>query len=162
MVGQEEKRNGYECAPEGEYEPLTPLDDSVVYALILDGSPRSRSILNHMDAIENACGVDHDTIIGEILEQAQSVIAAAKRSARNLKFEPDTFESVVRSSAFFLRSKYRKDSQIEVIAHNIANDRILLEVSYRCGRLCGSRYYVVLQKDGTVWRYASIGIAWIS
>lgn len=158
------KKNGnrYECAPEGEYEPLTPLDDSVVYALILDGSPRSRSILSHMDAIENACGVDHSTIIGGILEEAQSLIAAAKRNARNLKFEPATLESVVRSSAFFLPSKYRKDSQVEVIAHNKADDRILLEVSYRCGRLCGSGYYVVLQKDGSVWRYASIGMAWIS
>jgi hypothetical protein len=161
-LAKKKNGNGYECAPEGEYEPLTPLQDSVLYALILDGSPRSRSILNHMDAIENACGVDHSTIIGGILEQAQSLIAAAKRSARNLKFEPNTLESAVRSSAFFLPSKYRKDNQIEVIARNIANDRILLEVSYRCGRLCGSGYYVVLQKDGTVWRYASIGMAWIS
>jgi hypothetical protein len=161
-LAKKKNGNGYECAPEGEYEPLTPLADSVVYALILDGSPRSRSILNHMDAIENACGVEHSTIIGGILEQTQSLIAAAKRSARNLKFEPDTLESVVRSSAFFLPSKYRKDSQIEVIARNVANDRILLEVSYRCGRLCGSGYYVVLQKDGTAWRYASIGMAWIS
>ena len=161
-LAKKKNGNGYECAPEGEYEPLTPMQDSVVYALILDGSRRSRSILNHMDAIETACGVDHDTIIGDILEQTQSLIAAAKRSAHNLKFEPNTLESVVRSSAFFLRSKYRKDSEIEVIAHNIVNDRILLEVSYRCGSLCGSGYYVVLQKDGTVWRYASIGMAWIS
>lgn len=161
-LAKKKNGNGYECAPEGEYEPLTPLDDSVVYALILDGSTNSRSILNHMDAIESACGVDHSTIIGGILGQAQSLIAAAKRSARNLEFERDSLESVVRSSAFFLPSKYRKDSQIEVVAHNAANDRILLEVSYRCGRLCGSGYYVVLQKDGTVWRYASIGMAWIS
>jgi hypothetical protein len=161
-LAKKKKGNKYKCAPEGEYEPLTPLQDSLVYALILDGSPRSRSILNHMDVIENACGVDHNTIIGDILERAQSLIAAAKRSARNLKFEPNTLESVVRSSAFFLPSKYRKDSEIEVIAHNTAKNRILLEISFRCGRLCGSGYYVVLQKDGTVWRYASIGMAWIS
>lgn len=73
-LAKKKNGSGYECAPEGEYEPLTPMDDSVVYALILDGSPRSRSILNRMDAIENACGVDHNTIIGEILEQAQSLI----------------------------------------------------------------------------------------
>ena len=161
-LAKKKHANGYKCAPEGEYEPLTPLDDSVVYALILDGSPRSKSILNHMDAVENACGVDHSTIIGGILEEANSLIAAAKRSGRNLRFEPDTLESVVRSSAFFLPSKYRKDSQIEMLAHNKANDRILLEVSYRCRSLCGSGYYVVLQKDGTTWRYASIGMAWIS
>jgi len=154
--------NGYECAPEGEYEPLTPLDNSLVYALILDGSPRSRLILKRMLAIEEACVAEGTTIIGEILSQTESLIAAAKESGRNLTFEPDTLEGVIRSAAFFLPSEYRKDSQIEVIAHNTANDRILLEISYRCGRLCGSGYYVVFQKDGTVWRYASIGMAWIS
>ena len=34
---------GYECG--GEYEPLTPVDDSVVCALILDGSFRWRSVM---------------------------------------------------------------------------------------------------------------------
>jgi hypothetical protein len=154
--------NGYECAPEGEYEPLIPLQDSVIYALILDGSPRSRSILQRMRAVEKACVGDGASIIGEILKQAESFIEAAKRSAHNLRIEPDTFERVVRSSAFFLPTEYRNDSQVEVIAHNQADDRILLEVSYRCGMLCGRGYYVVLQKDGTVWRYASIGMAWIS
>jgi hypothetical protein len=154
--------NGHECGEEDEYEPLTPLDDSLVYALILDGSPHSRSILENMLAVEKACVSEGTTIIGEILSQAESLMVAAKENAGNLKFEPATLEGVIRSSAFFLPSEYRKDSQIEVIAHNIANDRILLEASYRCGRLCGSGYYVVLQKDGAVWRYASIGMAWIS
>ena len=152
---------GYDCGKEDEYEPLTQ-DDFLAYALILDGSSRSSSILDHMDAIEKACGVGHTTIVGEILGQSRSLIVAAKRFGRNLKFEPDTLEGVVRSSAFFLPSKYRKGSQVEVIAHNKADDRILLEVSYRCGRLCGSGYFVVLQRDGTAWRYASIGMAWIS
>jgi len=161
-LAKKKNGNGYECAPEGEYEPLIPLDDSVVYALILDGSPRSRLILQRMLAVEKACVAEGATIIGEILEQEESLIEAAKRSARNLRIDSDTLESVVRSSAFFLPSKYRKDSQIEVIAHNKANDRLLLEVSYRCDSLCGSGYYVVLQKDGPFWRYASIGMAWIS
>ena len=55
-LAKKKNGNGYECAPEGEYMPLTPLNASVVYALILNGSPRSKSIPNHMDAIENACG----------------------------------------------------------------------------------------------------------
>jgi len=161
-LAKKDKGNGYECGEEDEYEPLTPLADSLVYALILDGSPRSRLILKHMLAIEKACVAEGTTIIGEILTQAESLIVAAKENGQNLEFEPDTLEGVIRSAAFFLPSEYRKDSQIEVIAHNTANDRILLEISYRCGRLCGSGYYVVFQKDGTVWRYASIGMAWIS
>ena len=92
----------------------------------------------------------------------QNLIVAAKENGHNLKFEPDTLEGVIRSAAFFLPSEYRKDSRIEVIARNKTEDSILLEVSYVCGRLCGSGYHVVLQKDGIVWRYASIGIAWIS
>jgi hypothetical protein len=161
-LAKKHKGNGYDCGEEDEYEPLTPLDDSLAYALILDGSPRSMSILKSMLAIEKACVAEGTTILGEVVSQAQSLIAAAKENAHNLHFEPSTLEEVVRSSAFFLPSEYRKDSRIEVVAHNKAEDRLLLEVSYVCGRLCGSGYYVVLQKDGTVWRYASIGMAWIS
>ena len=161
-LAKKDKGNGYECGEEDQYEPLTPLADSLVYALILDGSPHSRLILKHMLAIEKACVAEGTTIIGEILSQAESLIVAAKENAHNLEFEPDTLEEVIRSAAFFLPAEYRKDSRIEVIARNNTEGRILLEVSYVCGRLCGSGYDVVLQKDGTVWRYASIGMAWIS
>jgi hypothetical protein len=150
---------GYECGE--DYEPLTPMDDSVVYALILDGSSRARSLLDKMRAFEKACATG-PTILGDILEQAQSLIVAAKQVGHNLRIEPDKLESSIHASAFFLPRKYRKDSKVEVIADNRARDRILLEVSYRCGRLCGSGYYVVLRKDGTDWHYAFIRMAWIS
>jgi len=161
-LAKKDKGNGYECGEEDEYEPLTPLDDSLVYALIFDGSPRSRLILKHMLAIEKTCVAEGTTIIGEILSQAESLIVAAKENGHNLKFEPGTLERVIRSFAFFLPSEYRKDSRVEMIAHNKTGDRILLEVSYVCGRLCGSGYWVVLQKDGIGWQYAVIAMAWIS
>jgi hypothetical protein len=151
--------NRYECGE--DYEPLTPMDDSVVYALILEGSSRSRTVLDDMLALEKAC-VTGTTIIGEILAQAPTLIVAAKEVGHNLKVEPDRVKSSIRASAFFLPQKYRKVSEVEVIAHNKAQDRILVEVSYRCGRLCGSGYYVVLRKDGTDWHYAIIRMAWIS
>ncbi len=151
--------NRYECGE--DYEPLTPMDDSTVYALILEGSSRSRTVLDDMLALERAC-VTGTTIIGEILEQAQTLIVAAKEVGHNLKVEPDRLESSIHASAFFLPQKYRKSSKVEVIAYNKAQDRILLEVSYHCGRLCGSGYYVVLRKDGTDWHYALIRMAWIS
>jgi hypothetical protein len=160
-LAKKHTRNGYECGD--EYEPLTPMDDSVVYALILDGSPRSELILKRMLAIEKACVAGGaTTIIGDVLSQAGSLIVAAKGIGSNLKFEPGSLEEVIRTSAFFLPSEYRKDSRIEVIAHNNTEDRILLELSYVCGRLCGSGYWVVLRKDGTAWQYAVIGMAWIS
>jgi len=152
--------SGYQCGK--DYEPLTEVDDSLVYALILDGSPRSKSVLDDMLAFEKACAPGHTTITGEILEQAQSLIAEANEIGRDLKFDPNTLENSIRASAFCLPLKYRKDSDVEVIAHSKTDDRILLEVSYRCGMLCGRGYYVVLRKDGTVWQYAVIRMAWIS
>ena len=150
---------GYECGE--DYEPLTPMDDSVVYALILEGSPRSQSILDNMLGLEKAC-VMGTTIIGEVLEQAQSLIVAGTKVGHNLRVEPDKLETSIRTSAFFLPQKYRQDSKVAVIAHNRARDRILVEVSYVCGNLCGSGYYVVLRKDGTDWHYSLIRMAWIS
>jgi hypothetical protein len=150
---------GYDCGE--DYEPFTPMDDSVVYALILDGSSRSRSVLDNMLELEKAC-VTGTTIIGEILEQAPSLIVAAKQVGHNLRIEPDKLENSIHASAFFLPQKYRKDSKVEVIAQNRTLNRILLEVSYVCGRLCGSGYYVVLRKDGTDWHYSLIRMAWIS
>jgi hypothetical protein len=152
--------NGYDCR-EDDDGPFTAIDDSLIYALVLDGSPRSRSALDHMAAFEKACKAE-DTIIGELLEQPQSLMVAAQGKAHNLNFEPRTLENVIRTSAFFLPPEYRKDSEVEVIAHNKTGDRILLEVSYRCGRLCGRGYYVVLRKNGTAWQYAVIRMAWIS
>jgi hypothetical protein len=46
-----------------------------------------------------------------ILEQAQTLIVAAKEVGHNLKVEPDILESSIRASAFFLPQKYRKGSQ---------------------------------------------------
>jgi hypothetical protein len=39
--------------------------------------------------------------------------------------------------------------------------RILLEVSYRCGILCGRGHSVVLRSDGNVWQYAVIRMAYL-
>jgi hypothetical protein len=152
--------NGYDCGDDKD-EPFMPFDDSLVYALVLDGSPRSRSVLDRMVAFEKACK-GGDTIIEELLEDAQSLIVEAKENGQNLSFEPDTLQNSVRASAFFLPSNYRKNSEVEVIAHNKEGDRVMLEVSYMCGLLCGRGYYVVLRKDDTVWQYAFVRMAWIS
>jgi hypothetical protein len=151
---------GYECGE--EYDPLTPMDVSVVYALILDGSSRARSLLDDMQGMEKACVPEETTIIGGVLEQAQSLIVAAKQSGHNLRVEANRIVSSVRASAFFLPEKYRKDSSVEIIARNKARNTILLEVSYRCGSLCGEGYHVLLRKDGNDWHYAMITMAWIS
>jgi hypothetical protein len=147
-------RNGYKCGDEDERR----IDEALVYALILDGSSRSQSVLAEMVALERLCG-GTDSIAGEALGQLQSLTAAAKKLGHNLKLEPD-IQTSVRASAFFLPPKYRKDSDVDVLAHT--EDRILLDVSYRCGSLCGRGYFVVLRKEGNVWQYAIIRLARVS
>ncbi|PYT94892.1 MAG: hypothetical protein DMG36_03480 [Acidobacteria bacterium] len=147
----------YECGDDSE--PIEPAD-SLVYELVLDGSPRSKSILDRLLAIDKACAWENT--ISDPLEQAQSLIVAAREIGHNMRFEPDTLGSVMRDSAFFLPSEHRKESRVEVIARNKTGDHILLEISYRCGLECGRGYYVVLQKDGNTWQYALITMAWIS
>jgi len=150
---------GYECGE--DFEPLTPMDDSVIYALILDGSPRSRSILDNMLVVEKTC-TKEVSIHGEVLEEATALIVAAQKGGHNLKIEPDKLGNSLRASAFFLPQEYRRDSDVEVIFENNAHDRVLLEMSYRCGNLCGRTYYVVLRKDGDDWHYDLIRMASIS
>lgn len=158
-LAKKRTRNGYECGdPE---ETLVHLDDAVIYALILDGSPRSKLAIARLLRFEKAC-TEASTITAEILLEADLLIGDAKRIGHNLRFEPDSMESVIRTSAFFLPRDYRKDSSVELIAYNKTGDRVLLQVSYHCGLLCGKGYYVVLRKDGTTWQYALIRMAWIS
>jgi hypothetical protein len=151
--------NGYECGD--DYDPLTAMDDSVLYALILEGSSRSQSLLEKFSAFNKACASE-GTILGDVLGQAQSLIDSAKRIGCHLTTDSDELQNSIRASAFFLPKQYRKEAAVEVIARNRARNRIVLEVSYRCGRLCGSGYYVVLRKDGNDWHYSLVRMAWIS
>jgi hypothetical protein len=146
--------NGYRC-PDGDSPGI---DDALVYALILDGSALSKSVLSKMLVIEKFC-VGAETVAGEDLEQADSLIASAKEIGHDLKIEPD-IRDAIRASAFFLPVEYRKDSEVELLART--DDRILLEVSYSRGPRCGRGYYVALRKDGPVWQYAVIRMWWIA
>lgn len=155
-LAKKQTSSGYDCREDDDDDLLPmPIDDSLIYALILEDSLRSRSAIDGLVAFEKACK-EEDTIIGELLDQAQSLILETKEVAHGLKLEPATLQNVIRSSAFFLPPEYRKDSEVDVVARNKTGDRILLDVSYVCGRLCGRWYYVVLRKDGTVWKYTAI------
>lgn len=157
-LGEKRTQRGYECGDDSD--PHEPVNDSLIYALILDGSPHSKSILDRLLAMDKACA--WEDAVAEPLEQAQSLSVTAKEIGHNLRFEPDTLESAVRGSAFFLSPEYRKDARIEVIARNKTENRILLEVRYICGLQCGRGYLVVLSKEGSAWEYAVITMVWIS
>jgi hypothetical protein len=147
--------DGYDC---GDNEEGLLIDDSLIYALVLNGSSRSRKTLSKLWVFERGCS-GTDTLAGEVLERSSALIMEARARAHNLTLEPH-LRSSVRTSAFFLPPEYRRDSEIKVLARTYG--RILLEVSYRCGNLCGRGYYVVLRSDGNVWQYAVIRMAWIS
>lgn len=153
---------GYDCRENDDDDLLPmPIDDSLIYALVLDGSPSSRSALDGLVAFEKACKGE-GTIIGELLDRAPSLIVEAKEIAHGLKFEPATMENAIRASTFFLPPEYRKEAKLEVVAHNKTGDRILFDVGYTCGLLCGRWYYVVLRKESTVWKYDVITMVRIS
>ena len=155
------KHNGthYQC--NDDVEPLDSLNDSVIYALILEGSSRSRSILDDMRAMEKECA-SGDTILGEVLERAPEMIETAKSLGHNLDVAPDKLAATIRATAFFLPMGFRKASRVKLITRDADGKRILLEVSYTCGRLCGQGYHVILRQDGNDWHYALITMAWIS
>src|SRR5258705_11008509 len=144
-------RNGYRCGKDEGWR----IDDALVYALILDGSPRSLSVLNRTLGLEKACA-GYQTIEQETLERAPALIREAKEIGHDLKIEPDHVEQSIRRSAFFLPREHRKNSSVTVLARNSADNRMLVEVSYACGKSCGGGYLGVLQKDGPVWQYALI------
>jgi hypothetical protein len=150
-------RNGYRCGKDEGWR----IDDALVYALILDGSPRALSMLNRTLALEKACA-GYQTIEQETLERAPALAHEAKVIGHDLKIEPDHVEPSIRRSAFFLPREHRKNSSVTVLARNSTDNRMLVEVSYSCGKSCGRGYLVVLQKDGLVWQYALIRMAWIT
>ena len=146
-----------------EPEPLTRVDDAAIYGLILDGSKRSESLLGTMRSLERACTQDPDDWLhGHIVMHAEAYRAAAEAIGGTLTVEPDTIANSIRASAFYIEEQYRQKSDVEMLARNAKGDRILLVVSYHCGRLCGEGYYVVLQKEAHGWRYDVITMAWIS
>ncbi len=150
-------QKGYRCGKDEGWR----IDDALVYALILDGSPRSLSVLNRTLALEKACA-GYQTIEQETLVRAPALIQEAKKIGHDLKLEPDRIERSIRRAAFFLPREHRKNSKVTVLARNSTDTRMLVEVSYWCGTSCGRGYLVVLQKDGAVWQYALIRMAWIT
>ena len=150
-------RNGYRCGKDEGWR----IDDALVYALILDGSPRSLSVLNRTLGLEKACA-GYQTIEQETLERAPALIREAKEIGHDLKIEPGRVEQSIRRAAFFLPREHRRNSSVTVLARNSMDNRMLVEVSYSCGKSCGRGYLVVLRKEGAVWQYALIRMAWIT
>jgi hypothetical protein len=150
-------RKGYRCGKEEGWR----IDDALVYALILDGSPRAVATLNRSLALEKACA-EYVTIERETLERTSTLMRDAKQVGHDLKIEPGSVEESVRRSAFFLSPEQRKHGKVSVLARNRTDTRMLAEVSYSCGKSCGRGYLVVLEKDGDVWQYALIRTAWVT
>jgi hypothetical protein len=143
-------------------QDLPLVDESIVYALVLDGSKRAMSLLNRMSKLSKASKSD-DMLGFDVASNAETLITQARERAHNLTFEPSTFEQALRRSAFFLKDDVKETAEIKLLARNVSNDHMLITVSYTCGRLCGSGYYVVLKRSHSgTWDYALIARAWIS
>jgi hypothetical protein len=145
-LAQKRTPDGYGCGEKDDSD----IDDALVYSLILDGSALSKSLLVRMRAFAKLCTAG-DTLW--LIEDADSLIAAARKIGHDVKIEPDIGESI-RASAFFLPPESRKGAEVVVIART--DNRILLTITYRVGFKGGGTYCIVLRKDGSGWQYALI------
>jgi hypothetical protein len=137
------------------------IDESTTYALFLNGSARALALLKHMATLSKACRGE-DLTPADIALNVDSMNDVASRT-RNLQLDTANFESVMKKSAFFVPEDQQKAVSVELLARNETNSRMLVEVSYRCGMLCGSGYYVVLKKNAAgTWDYVLVSRAWIS
>jgi|SRR6185437_8476243 hypothetical protein len=137
------------------------IDESIGYALVLNGSNRAFTLAKRIATLFKACR-------GEGLMAAEPFLKTesmwdARSKTRNLRLAPANFEAAMKQSAFFVPEDRQKEVSVELLARNETNSRMLVEVSYRCGMLCGSGYYVVLKKNAAgTWDYVLVSRAWIS
>lgn len=150
-LAQKRTPNGYNCDVCKRIFPPA-IDDALVYALILNGSTRARSILKRAHAFADSC-MGGDVLF--LIRSADSLIAPAKEMGHGLNIEPNIGESV-RASAFFLPAESRVASKSMVQVLSRSNNRILLKIRYHVGFFGGGIYYVVLMRDGPLWQYALI------
>ena len=143
-------------------DALPLVDESLVYSLVLDGSERSMELLTRISTLAKAAH-DEENIVFDVAVHSQTLALDARNSVHSLKLDGGAFEQSLRKSIFFVPADQRDDSEIKLLARNSSDNRMLVEVSYICGRLCGSGYYVVLSKNAKgAWDYALIVRAWIS
>jgi len=137
------------------------LDESIGYGLILNGSNRAFTLAKRIATLFKTCRGE-GLMAAEPFLKTESMRDAPSKT-RNLHLDTASFESVMKQSAFFVPEDRQKDVSVELLARNETDSRMLVEVSYRCGMLCGSGYYVVLKKNtaGT-WDYVLVSRAWIS
>ena len=146
--------DGYECRNE---EGLL-FDEDTMNEFLVRGSSDSRAVVVRLLAFEKSCE-QAETVTAKTLDQTQSLLAATFALGQNLTLQPD-IDTSVRASAFFIPSRQKPNIRVKLIART--DDRILLDVSYVCGGLCGRGYYVVLAKNGPAWRYAVVILAWLA
>lgn len=140
-----------DCKP---HDDCPSIDESTSYALALNGSARARALLKRIADQFKACH-------GEEIDLASLNDSASK--TRKLQLNTANFESAMKQSAFFVPEDQQKAVSVELLARNETNSRRLVAVSYRCGMLCGSGYYVVLKKNSAgTWDYVLVSRAWIS
>lgn len=137
------------------------IDESTSYALALNGSSRALELLKRVAGLFKACHGE-DLIVGQGSLTAASIKDVPSRT-RNLQLDTTNFELLMKQSAFFVPEDQQKAISVGLLTRNETNGRMLVEVSYRCGMLCGSGYYVVLKKNtASTWDYVLITRAWIS
>jgi hypothetical protein len=133
-------------------DPL--VKDSLIYALVLNGSTRAQSLLRRVYGARRPWGGP------ETVEEALSLIPVAEKAAKNLGAVPT--EASVRSTAFYLSRGARRNAKVKIVGRSGDGKRMLASVSHSCGLLCGAGYLVVLRQEQDGWRYSLITMVWVS
>lgn len=137
------------------------VDESLGYALMLNGSNRALTLAKRIAALFKTCHGE-DLMAAEPFLKPESM-RNAPSNTRNLQLDAANFAMVMKQSAFFVPEDWQKAVSVKLLARNEEGGRMLLEISYRCGMRCGSGYYVVLKKNAAGnWDYVLVSRAWIS
>lgn len=124
------------------------LDVQYIYALAVDDSEKSKTVLNAM--IKRANGIEESTFLGRAIKQVQT------GRPRDLITGEKGLAKLVLDNAFFVSAGDHKHATARLLALNGNKNKALIEVYINRGRLAEEWYHVVMKKCGQRWKFFSI------
>ena len=130
----------------GKPENFGQISTEYLYALALDGSPRSTQFL--LELIETAKSAKTDPFV------IKSVIERRLRESFQAKPGSDLAMTVFKKSKMFSNSA-KKHGSARIIAYNSNATKALIEIYVNYGVLADESYHVVVRKSGNGWSVSS-------
>lgn len=129
----------------------TPLMDSYLFALALDGSTRATLVFHQV--IENS--KKHE------IEADESRYIQLSRVGKISAKEVNLTDEVLKNASF-LSARARQLATAKLISYNGAKDKALLEIYVNGGPLAEEWYHIVLSKYDQEWKFFSVTLVALS